>query len=251
MLKKCLGAALLPLFISACAGGISGWGLFPAAQPQTVYDLDLGGTIDGVPWEGTFVGSIATSHDITIQSKTDVNYFRVISCHRFQEFSDVIQTGWLRPNRGFEFTYDMASGIEDNGLCVLRLQAYSKQIDSDGNPVGSAFALGLFHNGSFTLPAENICNGADGGATGTSICKSMQGLEQRLKFSEQVIIANQQPQDSNLPPPCQGKFIDANTFSYHLPAGECMIVFASTKAPHRMAVHLGFGFTKTQYRPDP
>lgn len=219
----------------------------PNISQTPVQDLDLSGTLDGVPWDGIAVGADWQTHDIKIESKTDVNYFRIISCHRFEQYPDVIKTGWFRPNRGYEYTYTEAPGIEDNGLCILRLQAFTKQVDSNGQPVSSAFGLMLFHNKEFTLPVENICNGSDGQASGTSICKSMAGLVQRLKFKAQVITA-QLPTDPNSPKPCVGKFIDAQTWEYSTPAGECMVVFASTDRPHKLAVHLSFGFTTSPYR---
>jgi len=243
--RKWLRALFAPFLFAACTG--SGIAL-PSQAPAPIYALDLSGQIDGVAWDGLSIGSSAPTHDITIVSKTDVNEFRVISCHRFLKFEDVIQTGWFRPNRGYEFTLSLAPGIEDTGQCPIRLQAYSKQLDKDGNPVGSAFGILIFKNSHYTLPAENICNGADGGSTGTSVCQSMAGLVERVKFSEQVIAANPANIPDGMPKPCQGKFIDAETFEYVMPTGECAIEFASTKAPHRFALHFAYGFNKIFYR---
>jgi len=217
-----------------------------ATNPSAVYELDLSGTLDGVPWEGVAVGSSASSHTIDITSKVDVNYFRIISCHRSKKFEDVIKTGWFAKN-SYEYIYSEAPGIEDTGFCVLRLQAFSKDVDSNGKPVGSAFGLMLFHNDQFNAPAENICNGADGATNGTSVCQSMQGLIQRLRFKKPMIQANP-PASDQIPAPCQGKFIDPLTWEYTAPKGECVAVFGEAAPPHRMYLHLSFGFDTPQYR---
>lgn len=220
-----------------------------ASSQSPIYKLDLFGELDGVPWsEGIAVGSSAPSHTIQIESKTDVNLMRIISCHRFESFPDAIKTGWFRPNRGFEYDFNEAPGIEDNGVCLLRLQAFTKELKSDGSPVGSAYGIMLFHNNNFTLPAENICNGADGQTTGTSICQSMNGLVQRIRFKTQVIVADDPPDGSNIPKACKGTFVDAYTFQYETPLGECVAVFASLSTPHQYAIHAVYGFSNDQYR---
>lgn len=234
----------MPLFFLGCTAGQS---ILTPEPPAVVYDLDLSGTIDGVTWDGIAVGSASQYHDIKIESKTDVNYMRIVSCHRFEQYEDVIQTGWFHRNRGFEYQYNESPGIEDTGFCVLRLQAFTKELDSNDQPVGSAFGLMLFHNAKFALPGENICNGVDGGTTGTSICKSMSGLVERLKFKSQVVQANA-PADG--PKPCQGKFIDGQTWEYQMPLGECVAIFMTTAKPHQFYIHLAYGFNKTQYRGD-
>ena len=123
---------ILTLFLISCSNLPTN--LIPIQQPQ-VWQLDLGGTIDSVRWEGVAVGSSAKAHTIDVVSKTDVNFFRVISCHRYEQFEDVIQTNWFQPKRGYEYIYEQAPGVEDTGWCILRLQAFSKQIDSNGNPI--------------------------------------------------------------------------------------------------------------------
>lgn len=213
-----------------------------------VYRLDLYGTLDDAEWEGIAVGSAAKNHTIEINSKTDVNLMRIISCHRFESFPDAIETGWFQKNRGFEYEYNQAPGIEDTGFCVLRLQAFTKEIKSDGSPVGSAYGVMLFHNDKFTLPGENICNGADGGTAGTSICQSMNGLIQQLRFREMVISSDKPPEGTGVPQPCEGKFIDAYTWQYKMPVGECVVIFASVSKPHKYYVHLSYGFNADQYR---
>jgi len=118
--------------------------------------------------------------------------------------------------------------------------------------VQSAYGLMLFANKAFQLPVYDICNGEDTKKIGTSVCQSMNGLRQRLMFSEQVFTtANPSDGSGSIPKPCSGKFIDAYTFEYESPLSECMVVFMGTAKPHAMHVHLAYGFNKDIYRSNP
>lgn len=237
-------ALLGPLLLSCTGSGIA----LPQAQPARVQDLDLSGVVNGRAWDGLSIAPAGTALDISIQSKTDINEFRIITCHRFIKAEDVLTTGWFRPNRGYEFTLNLAPGIEDTGQCPIRFQAYSKELDKDGNPVGSAFGILLPKNDKYQLMADNICNGAQGISTGTSVCKTMAALVERIKFNEQVIAARSENIPDGMPKPCQGKFIDANTWEYVAPLGECAVEFAATAPPHKRHLLFVFGFDSVVYR---
>jgi hypothetical protein len=241
MIHKLVGLLAIALSLAGCATA----GVQPATdqKPNSVYQLDLYGNLDGVAFDGVGVGSSAKTHSIRIESRTDVNEMDIQTCHRFERYEDVIQTGWFHENRGFEYSYTETPGIEDNGYCIVRLAAFTKQVGA-----GQAYGLLLFHSPRFTLPAENICNGADGKTSGASVCQSADGLVERLKFPGQVITARTKPDGSTIPMMCEGRFIDPQTFEYKMPLGECVIEFAEVQAPNRKYVHLARGFNKTQYR---
>lgn len=236
----------------ALAMGLSACSNMPAvstAPAQSYQELDLAGTVDGQPWQGTAVLQDFKTHQIEIQSKVSVNYFVAQNCTRDNKFEDVIQPTELfhwDGNNSWTWMYSPSPGLEDTGTCLLELQAYSKQIGA-----GQAFGLMIQKNSKFDLPAENICNGADGMASGTSICQSLNGLKERLRFKRQVMVAD--TDDSNnptFPKQCQGHFVDAYTFEYLLPAGKCVVVFGTTTAPYQYAIHFGYGYTNRVYRGD-
>lgn len=215
----------------------------------TVYELDIYGTLDGVPFDGIAMGSNAKTHTIKIESKTDVNEMVIQSNARYLHFPDAIQTGWFKASRGFLYSYSEVPGIEDTGYSVLRLSAFSKEIKSDGSPVGAAYGLVLFHSEKFSLAGENICNTADGQTRGASICQNREGLTARLRFKTQVVVAR--PKSDGTGPvanQCQGTFVDAYTWQYQLPLGECVIEFMQTAKPHDKYVHLAYGHNRSQYR---
>lgn len=239
MIKRIIGAFGLLFFLSGCAtGSVSS---APASAPK--YQLNLNGLIDGVKFEKTFIGSAAAHHNITINSAIAVNYFTVASCHRSIQFSDVIKPepwwSWGEDSKSFDWSYDEAPTIEDSGDCILRFCAFSKVVGSP--PV--ACAIGDFKSSKYTLPGENICNGAHGGATGTALCHTQVGLIERFRFAAPVIVAPkiEDPSAPNSPywikDQCAGKFLDeAQTlFEYRVPANECVSIFMEKVAPFRRA----------------
>jgi hypothetical protein len=226
------------LFFNGCASVP-----LPQGGSTEVLMLDLYGTVDSSEFTGIGVFSSAPVHDFKIQSKVDVNEMDIQTCHRFERYEDVIKTGWFHRNRGFEYIYNEAPGIEDNGYCVVRINAFTKQVGG-----AQAFALLLGHSPRFTLPAKNICNGAVGDAHGASVCQSANGLVERIRFDSQVITARSRPDGTLIPMMCEGKMLDGYTFEYKMPLGECVIEFAEVQKPNRRYVHLARGFNKTQYR---
>lgn len=227
------------ILLTGCAGLSTN-----SANTTTVYEADLYGSVDGYAFDGVFVAPEAKTHTFVIQSKTDVNVMTIQSCHRYLHFEDVIKTGWFRPNRGFQTSLEVAPGIEDTGYCVIRLSAYTKQVGA-----GEAYGIGLFKNEMFNLPATNICNGAEGQTSGSSVCQSMYGLVERIKFPGQVVMARPLADGSGtIPNQCQGRMIDASTFEYTMPNGECIIAFGEVAKPHRKYIHLARGFSKSTYR---
>lgn len=252
---KILAWAFVALTISGCQslGGSSGAPAIQAAKPK--YELMLSGTIDDAPFTGIGVGSSAAHHDITISSAVPVNYFTMQSCHRSIQFSDVIPAkpwyDWSKDSKSFSFAYDLAPTIEDTGDCILRFCAYSKTVGAP--PV--ACAIVDFKAPKYQLPAENICNGADGKFSGTALCHTQFGLIERVRFPGPVVIAPQVTDPTGNTAPywisgqCVGRFLDADQtlFEYQVPASECVVIFMEKAQPHRRAKLSVIPFDTAQY----
>lgn len=225
-----LGVIAALVFLAAFLNLICGCSAVPATSAPTanpIYQLVLGGSLDGVAFSGTAIGSSVPSHVISISSNVDVNMFTAQTCHRSLSFPDVISQGWITKNRTYKWSYKESPGIEDTGDCILRLCAYSKTVGA--LPVSCA-AID-FKAGRYILPGENICNGADGITTGTATCHSLMGLTERVKFPIPVTVAA-----GNLPNQCLGSFIDTPTNSiweYQIPKNECVVIFMEIGKPHR------------------
>lgn len=238
MKLKIWGAIVPLLFLFGCATTTT---QAPTTQPK--YQLTLTGTIDGYKFDGIGIGSPAAHHDMTIKSDIAVNYFTMQSCHRSIQFTDIIPEDpwyvWSKDSKSFSWTYDEAPTIEDSGDCLLRFCAYSKTVGSA--PV--ACAIVDFKNVKYSLPFENICNGADGMASGSALCHTQIGLIERVKFKSPVVIAPQIVDPTGKSAPywisgqCVGKFLDVaqTLFEYQMPSDECVIIFMEKAQPHRRA----------------
>jgi len=211
----------------------------PPANPN--YELTLSGTLDGAAFTGIAMGSKASQHTITIQSRNDVNYFIAQTCHRFDKREDVISQGWIRETQSWSYTFNQSPTLEDTGDCPMRICVYSKTVGAP--PVQCAVID--FMNDKYQLQAQNICNGQAPINHGKSLCHTKSGLVERMIFKSPVVIPDPEPMpqggDPNktylIPNQCDGKFIDKNNtvWQYVMPENECYIIFADMKAPHPRA----------------
>lgn len=247
---KFLWAPLVALFFAGCQTAQPS----SAASAQARYQLLLGGSVDGKPYSGIAIGSAARHHEMVITSAVSVNYFTVQSCHRSVQFSDVIDIGWFDSNKSFAWSYDEAPTIEDTGDCLLRFCAFSKTVGSP--PV--ACSVVDFKSVKYQLPSENICNGADGMALGTSLCTTQVGLLERMRFKGPVVVAPQTVSADGkssywITGQCQGKFLDdAQTlFEYQVPPAECTVIFMEKAPPYRRAKLTVLPYDQAKYNGGP
>ena len=226
---------LISLFLISCASLPNLPFLTEAIPPSNLqHQLILRGKIDGIPFVGTGIGSDAKRHELLVTSPVTVNYFTMQSCHRSEQFPDFIEKGWFDKKKTKLIIYEEAPQIEDTGDCILRLCAFSREL---GAPP-AACAVIDFKSPKYTLPGENICNGAVEKTTGTSICHTQVGLIERFRFPVPVVTAPSTTPDGVLiKGQCQGKFIDTqNTlWEYRIPKEECTIIFMERAKPHRRA----------------
>ncbi len=216
----------------------------PITEVVTKYDLS--GTVNGIPFDGIGVIPPAKSYKFRIESKQDVDLVTITSCHRDFSRESVIDVGWFKKNRGFEYVYTPAPGIEDTGQCLIRLGVYNKSV-----PNQNAFAILDIRTPTETLPARNICDGANGEAGGVSMCQSKVGLIQRLVFP--VLVTSLSPDTApdsiaDKPKICVGTWLDASTWEYKLGTGECYMAFMESSKPHRFHRHTAIGYTKVEIR---
>lgn len=242
------------LLLSACATTGTSTSA-PAATPK--YELTLNGNLDGQDFQGIAIGSDAADHSVTVTSANKVNYFIAQSCHRSEKHEDVITQGWFNSNKTYTWNFHLSATIEDTGDCPIRLCMYSTTVGA--LPVQCAVID--FKNKKYTMPSENICNGADFGpnsSLGKMLCHTHVGLIERVRFSEPMMVA------PPLPPPegatdasakylikdqCDGKFIDdkKTIFQYVMPENECYQIFDTVAKPHRRSKLTAIPYDLPQY----
>jgi hypothetical protein len=250
MAKK-IGWIALSLMLAACSSMP-----LPTPSPPAKYELLLSGSIDNIPFQGIGMGSSSASHAVTVQSSIAVNYFTVESCHRAQQFNDVITEPWYTwftgtNVQGFNWTYTAMPGLEDTGDCPLRFCAFSNTVGSP--PV--ACAVIDFHANKYALPSTNICNGEAAQNTGSSMCHTMMGLTERIQFPGPVVTAPPviDPTGKNapywIPGQCVGEFVDQaqSLWQYQMPQTECTIIFMEKAPPYRRAKLLVIPYNQALY----
>ena len=248
-----LALAITGAFVSGCA--TTGTAATPAAPPPK-YQLLLTGTIDGVAFQGIGIGSTAATHQMVVQSAIAVDYFTVQSCHRSQQFNNIITEPWYTwltgtKSQGFSWTYTEAPTIEDTGDCPLRFCAFSSTVGSP--PV--ACAVVDFKNMKYSLPGTNICNGASGATSGTAMCHTQTGLEERYQFAAPVVVAPEVSDPTGktapywIPGQCVGSFVnnDNTLWQYTVPQDECTVIFLEVAKPHRRAKLTVIPYTQALY----
>lgn len=227
---------LIVITMSGCtASGVA----VPASIAPTINKLDMYGTINGYAFEGVGVVPAAKNYDMRIQSDADINLLTVATCHRNFSVEDAIKTGWFETNRGFEYQWTPAPGIEDTGSCLMRIGSYNKSVGGQ-----NAWAIVDLCTNDMVLPALNECDGAQGQSHGCSICQTKNGLIERLVFDTPVKV-----ELKDLTPNCTGTLsADGKTWEYVMGLGECVQIFAEIAKPHRMHRHTTEGYNNILYR---
>lgn len=250
--------SLIATFILTTCASTSTTNQPSAAVPK--YELLLTGTVDGNAFAGVGIGSAAASHAMIVQSAIAVDYFTVESCHRSQQFNNIITEPWYswftnvvgtQTVKGFSWTYSEAPTIEDTGDCPLRFCAFSSTVGSP--PV--ACAVIDFRSAKYAMPGTNICNGVSGPTSGTAICHTQVGLTERYQFPGPMVVAPQVTDPTGKTAPywiqgqCVGNFVDTGEtlWQYTVPQSECTIVFMEVAPPHRRAKLTVIPFTQALY----
>lgn len=229
-----LGVLATALLFSACATGGNN-----TTTDAGIPRFDMSGTVNQTPFDGVGVVPRASAYTMHVESKEDIDLLTVTSCHRDFSAQAAVKQGWWKEKRGFDYVYQPAPGIEDNARCLIRLGTYNKSTQGL-----NGHAVIMLQDPAFSLPAENICDGADGQAGGVSLCQSKTGLQQRIRFPVQVHLVS----DGSLKDACRGEWIDAYTYQYELSNDECALVFDEVAPPHRKHLHMTFRYTYTKIR---
>lgn len=228
---------LLFLLLNACA--ISPVNTSAPAAPPAVNKFDMYGTINGEAFNGVGVIPAATSYDMVISSRSDINMLTVQTCHRNFLADDVITQGWIKKNKTYEYKWTPAPGIEDDGSCIIRIGSYNKSVGGT-----NAWAVIDIQTPDMTLPAMNECDGVQTQTQGVSMCQTLKGLIERLTFAVPVKIDT-----AAIPAGCAGT-LSANgmVWEYQMGQGECVVIFDTIEAPHVMHRHTTEGYNNVIYR---
>lgn len=205
--------------------------------PGDVYKYDIHGSVNGISFDGVGVIPYASTYNMKIISRVDVDALTITSCHRDLMFENAIELGWFDDKKGYNYQF-LPDSLENQGSCLVKLGAYNKSAQGQ-----NAWAILDFETPEATLPATNICNGVTTQTKGVSICQSKAGLVQAIQFANAVKIAA-----SALPSKCVPNTKDNLNWEYVIATGECVIAFKEMAPPSRIHRHDTVGYTATQIR---
>lgn len=195
------------------------------------YKRDMLVTINGITHEGVAVAPKASKYDFHIEARGDLDMFLMSSCHKEEQKEkawNVKKTvrsglfGWGKKKidlkREVKFAY-YPNSLERDGDCTMELGGFENRKGRH------SWAFIDFESDKYKLPASMNCNGRFIKSNGTTVCQSREGLIQDIRFSEEVLAA-----DNN---ECGITSKKDTKFEFALPKGKCTIIFASTKKPHK------------------
>jgi hypothetical protein len=200
-MKQYLALILLGTVLSSC-------GSVPQQlDPKLFYKRDLTVEVGGVDYTGVSVLPDLVIYDMLIKPVGKMDLLLITTCHREDSFNPK-STGFFTKDNTFQYQYEPQAGIENDGSCPLRINAF----DKDKGQHSWFFAD---FNGKESLPALVTCNGRATDYGGVSVCQSKAGLIQRIDFNEPVTYYP--PTDCPMPSDLSD--------GYKLNLGECVYAF--------------------------
>jgi hypothetical protein len=167
-LKQLIYVLLFLLSSSSCTG--TGGANLPTDK---VFKKTLKMSVNGVGGVGTMVVPPASKYEIDIEFDARAELVKLRTCHR--EVTEEKEGFWKRKEH--KFLLQPTSPMETSGFCPIEIGVF----DLDG-----ANSWGLVEIANESLPAKVYCNGETKTYRGVSLCQSMVGLIQRVKFNSHV-----------------------------------------------------------------
>lgn len=178
------------------------------------YRRDLPFCVDDLGcFEGVTVLPEREVYNFEIEPKggANIDLLLATTCHREDSFEKT-DRGWFifKNKKRFEYHYRPVDGLEDTGICPLRVNTYEKELGRH------SWSLMFFEHPRFKLPAKLTCNGVTSHFNGVSACQSKVGLIQQIDFGRPVEWASS-------PAGCaKPEFVKSGLYRIALEKGECV-----------------------------
>ena len=186
-------------------------------DPNKIYRRNMHMSINNIAYSGTAVVPPGKSFNIKANFDSSIEKLKMNTCHR-----DYVGK---RLGKKWEYRYKKNTPIEDRGVCIMDIGAFSEK--------GNSWGMIEFRNDAdVNLPADLSCNGSLTHRVGVSICQAKAGLRQSIKFKATAKVYGQDE--------CDKPFTsDSKTFNYDINRGSCVFIFQSGDKFHR---HRTFGY---------
>lgn len=186
-------------------------------DPKLFYKRDIKIEVNGRGYEGVVTIPKSREYRIKMSPKGEMDLVLIRSCAR--EDSAEKQGGesgffiWSS-RKTFEYLYRPNRGLEDEGVCPLRVDVYESEKGRH------SWALLDFEHPDYKLEFQTDCNGRREHHNGVAVCQARKGLIQRLHFPEPVRFSAPLPE--NCPKP---KRKGIYFYEFPLELGECLYHF--------------------------
>jgi hypothetical protein len=200
------------------------------AELSTRYMYDMKIKVNGISGTGVVVVPRSGRYDFKIESRGDLNFFAVETCHRYDGREKAWEKGWFKSHKKVEFSV-VPKPQESSGLCPYELKAFA---------VNGQHSWGLVvpELAAQKLPATAHCNGRSYRGNGVSVCHAKVGLKQAIEFSE----------DTTVKTTCEEPKKRGHSWHYSVPPSECIYIFRTDKKKH---THVVVPFEQMLLREDP
>lgn len=196
-------------------------------NPKTFYKRDVVIDCDGKEYSGFAVLPLQDKYNCTFHFYGKVDLFTFQTCHRHIAIEDAGKPGWIKKQKRVDFTYEPAKSIEYDEYCPVEIGGYEQ---ARGRHAWGFIDIKTRFE---TLDADLVCNGERVSSQGVSVCQSMIGLLQEVRFDEPVSFVIDR---CKFPSP-----IEPGLYRFPMQKGRCVYAFKGLQSGkfHRLTT-LGY-----------
>lgn len=219
---------ILLAYLQSCSAPV-----YETQDPNKFYRLDLEMEWDGHLYKGIAVLPERPAYELRFKSPGKMDVFSFKTCSR----EEVREKSEFRGSPYRAVVHYSPNEIELRGACIAEVSSYEK--------INGRNSSGLidFEDGSTTLKAKILCGGETTHSNGVSICQQREGLLQKIKFKEVVVVK-----------PDTGCALESGTrgmvFEFAIKRGLCIYTFMGVKPPHEVHRLLTYGYQEILLRRD-
>ncbi len=187
-------------------------------SPDLLYRKDMPIEVDGEKLTGgVYVLPKQSTYQITARPYRKADVFKLISCHRHKVYFGEKKVRFRYEPKPLESA--------DGRLCALKLGAFDSKLQNSWAYID--------FQGPEKLQAIISCNGErDYRAVGVSVCQSMAGLIQMIRFTT--------PVDVYYPEDCPKAIVTKAGYEIELSRGRCIYLFQSKSGKRHRLTTFGY-----------
>jgi len=177
-------------------------------------------------------------YKMKITSPGDIDLVKISTCAR-ADVSEPNNGRIFRNDKVYNYTFVPDEKLELGGNCFLMIETY--EAGSPGRHATGIFEIDGHQHTTEKEPASVTCDARTTNYSGVSMCVTMDGKWQRIKFQTDAILN----QDANDPKCKISEPEDASDWIFKTPNRECIYLFKVGKGFHR---HMSVGWEQAPVR---